>query len=1058
MKAQALNQFFKFITAAGVAAGVFNGQAAMPISPGLSPVTASVSGAGYSHSPVFSADGRWLAFVSQANNLVTNDDLGQGLDVFVRDLLANQTILVSLNTNALGGGNLDSGAPSLSADGNWVAFESAADNLVANDTNRASDVFVRDLAQGITRLASVDVTGGFSAAGNSVAPLISADGRWVVFESTATNLVNASFTTNWVQVYARDLQNGVTHLVSVNQASAGPGAGIAESPSISADARWVAFASTATNLTAGVTNRLGEIYLRDLATGTTWWSSSNAAPYFSESTNGYRCLNPVLSRNGEKLAYKALIPRTKVVLVFLHDLHNGSTTCVASNSLDTTWPELSADGRFLACEEATNVMVWDAALQTSRLVSVNQDGQMPANGHSKAPVLSADGRLAVFLSSATDLIVTNPPDTNQIFQVYACSLESNRTWLVSATPAGEPSCDSLEFLLPAISPDNRVVAFESEDSRLVANDRNHATDVFLRNLSDNTTALVSSVQQFRIARTGTGLCHAHPLGLSADGRSVLISSSDNTVVPDDDDLQQDLYWLDLSSRRGARLPVATNAVLPYASLANPVLSDNGQRAAFLRRDPRTWGFHGYVFDSQENATSLFNLDAGGAAAASAFPAIGYDWSMSLSSDGRFLAFAAAGNDLAPGMDSAGFKQILLRDLVAGTNLLLTHSVSNPLRGGYGDSSNPLFSPDGRWLFFYSRALDLVSPAAPYGTRLWTYDFRDQSFRAVARAYTLTGAAFSANSHYVVFSATQYSGDLTFQVYRHDLLATNPVPLSVATNARNPDVSADGQLVVYEASWASGQASDIHLKDLVSGNVELINVSLDGVTTGNGGAFLPQISLDGRFVVFASSASNLAPNDHNDATDIFLRDRALGLTYLLSANPRTGASGNRVSHSPVMSADGGTVIFASWAADLIDGDYNDTQDIFVLRLANGDSDADGLDDAWELAYFGDLSHDGSSDADHDGLTDRHELRAGTDPTNEGSVLRALVLAPVGGPQTTLIWPAAQSRQYQVQFKRSLADPGWSALETTVTASGNTARATDDQGGLDAARFYRILVLP
>src|SRR5262249_34495996 len=147
--------------------------------------------------PSFSADGRFVVFVSQAKNLVGNDDLAPFLDVFVRDLAGSNTILASVNLSGTGGGNADANFPSVSSNGQFVAFASAASNLVNNDTNDAPDIFVQDLVMGVTKLVSVDVLGASSAAilspwsrqqlsGN---PVISSDGRWVIFESFATNLV-----------------------------------------------------------------------------------------------------------------------------------------------------------------------------------------------------------------------------------------------------------------------------------------------------------------------------------------------------------------------------------------------------------------------------------------------------------------------------------------------------------------------------------------------------------------------------------------------------------------------------------------------------------------------------------------------------------------------------------------------------------------------------------------------------------------------------------------------------------------------------------------------------
>jgi hypothetical protein len=144
--------------------------AAMPVSLATTPAQPSHSAAGNSYNPSFSADGRYLVFVSQANNLVTNDNMGLSLDVFVRDPYNQRTILVSVNTNGVGGGNFDANYPSISSNGQWVAFASAASNLVPNDTNELSDIFVRDIVNGITRLASVDVSGAGSANGKSSAP------------------------------------------------------------------------------------------------------------------------------------------------------------------------------------------------------------------------------------------------------------------------------------------------------------------------------------------------------------------------------------------------------------------------------------------------------------------------------------------------------------------------------------------------------------------------------------------------------------------------------------------------------------------------------------------------------------------------------------------------------------------------------------------------------------------------------------------------------------------------------------------------------------------------
>src|SRR5258705_4880942 len=150
-----------------------------------------VSGAGNSLSPVMTPDGRFAAFASHANNLVTNDDLRPHLDVFVRDRTLSHTSLVSVNLAGIGGGDGDSGYPLISTNGQFVVFASEAANLIPNDTNRVSDIFLRDLASGATHLVSARPDGQVGAASSLVAspfngsskPVMTPDARWIAFES-----------------------------------------------------------------------------------------------------------------------------------------------------------------------------------------------------------------------------------------------------------------------------------------------------------------------------------------------------------------------------------------------------------------------------------------------------------------------------------------------------------------------------------------------------------------------------------------------------------------------------------------------------------------------------------------------------------------------------------------------------------------------------------------------------------------------------------------------------------------------------------------------------------
>src|SRR5262245_43107720 len=163
-----------------------------------------------------SADGRYLAFRSLATNLVPGDTNGIG-DLFVRDLLAGTTERVSLDSGGVEA-NGESYEAVLSADGRFVAFRSIASNLVPGDTNAKYDVFVRDLLTGVTERVSVD-SGSCEADDDSIRPAISADGRYVAFESRATTLV-AGDTNMAVDVFVRDRQLGTTVRVSVDSGGA----------------------------------------------------------------------------------------------------------------------------------------------------------------------------------------------------------------------------------------------------------------------------------------------------------------------------------------------------------------------------------------------------------------------------------------------------------------------------------------------------------------------------------------------------------------------------------------------------------------------------------------------------------------------------------------------------------------------------------------------------------------------------------------------------------------------------------------------------------------------
>jgi Tol biopolymer transport system component len=384
-----------------------------------------------SFGPALSGDGRFVVFASHATNLVPHDANGTE-DVFLRDRLYHTTLLVSLGASGLQG-NGESLQASVSADGRTVVFQSFATNLVPGDTNGAWDIFVRDMLLGTTRRVSVGPS-GVQADGGSGYATISADGRRVAFQSSATNLV-AGDTNGEPDVFVHDLVDGTTVRASLDSGGAERFAQSGD-PALSGDGRYVAFDSSA-RLVPEDTNRDVDVYVRDLVSGTIVLASVDSAGVQADES----AENPRLSADGRYVAFLSyannLAPgdTNDFTDVFVHDLVGGSTVMatVATNGDHadalTTQFAFSADGRYVAFRtEADNlvpgdtngvsdVFVHDLVLEHTERVSVASDGRQ-ANGSGGPPAFSADGRSVAFSSDATDLV---HGDTNGAVDVFVRS-------------------------------------------------------------------------------------------------------------------------------------------------------------------------------------------------------------------------------------------------------------------------------------------------------------------------------------------------------------------------------------------------------------------------------------------------------------------------------------------------------------------------------------------------------------------------------------------------------------------------------------------------------------
>jgi hypothetical protein len=256
-----------------------------------------------STAPSINASGRFVAFGSRATDLVAQSAGGSLDDVFVRDLKTGTTTLVSVNLAGTAGGNGDSIFPRISQDGRFVGFTSFAADLAPNDGGGSTRVFLRDLKKGTTALVSVNSAGTGNGNAGSGEPAISAGGRFVAFNSSATDLVTLKTSSLTADVFVRDMKTGTTRLVSVNLAGTDGGNGDSLSPAISADGRYVLFSSHATDLVANGGSGRSQIYVRDLKKGTTTLVSVNQDGTGPASGQSYLDADPCFTPNGKFAAF-----------------------------------------------------------------------------------------------------------------------------------------------------------------------------------------------------------------------------------------------------------------------------------------------------------------------------------------------------------------------------------------------------------------------------------------------------------------------------------------------------------------------------------------------------------------------------------------------------------------------------------------------------------------------------------------------------------------------------------------------------------------------------------
>ena len=415
---------------------------------GVPYITSRISSAGVSSEPEISANARFIVFQSNADNLVAVDTNNEQ-DVFVYNQVTDTTSNISLSSTGTQGNDVSEN-PDISGDGNFIVFASLASNLDASDTNLSKDIFIHDQSGATTTKISL-ANDSSEADGDSSNPAVSADGRYVVFESAATNLVGGDNNGN-TDIFLYDSNSGLINLITTNSD------GSSTTPDISADGRYVAFESSATNLVTGLLddNGANDIFIYEIATGITTLVSTDSISNLADNDS----FRPAISADGRYIAFDSL----------------------ASNLVSTDTNSVS------------DVFVHDRLLNETTRMSIDSFST-EANGSSINAAISANGDFVSFESTADDLV---PSDSNNVTDIFVHNRLASTTERMSVVSFSGNEADQ-DSTKPSINFNGRDIAFASSATDLVSNDSNNKEDVFL---SHNPT--ISSVQYLIVTSKGTG--------------------------------------------------------------------------------------------------------------------------------------------------------------------------------------------------------------------------------------------------------------------------------------------------------------------------------------------------------------------------------------------------------------------------------------------------------------------------------------------------------------------------------------------------------------------------
>lgn len=871
-----------------------------------------------------SRDGRYVAFATQAANLVP-EDTDDDEDVYVRDTVAGTTTLISPGDGdpSVPGSRGSGSRPSISDDGRRVAFLSYRGAIDPNDGNGDTDVYVYDFGESAGQVPTVDGdetttlasrpsgTGAAAPAPSEgvefLPPEISGNGNAVAFLSNDNALDPArdndggSGAANR-DVFVRDLTTDTTELVSRDGATDANDA--TYSPSIDFDGSHVGFETQADNL-PGDMNADRDIFVHDRGDGSLTLVNRDD----SGAKSNAEAFEPELSDSGEEIAFVTFATGLDdqgadtdgFLDIYLRDVSAGTTELISrasgasgakADGAHSQAPSISGDGRRVAfLSKAANlepgsgapgdpadnhIYIRDRAADTTQLESrtAGIDGEL-INNDAIAPAISANGNNVAFSTRATNL---DPSDDDAIGDAYIRNVVSGEVELVTQAPPADPVNGNGESQDASISADGSLVAFTSAADNLHPEATNGRSHVFVRDLASGETIFVSRATG---ADGEQGEFTSRNPSISADGRYVAFESeSDNLGGNDGVSHNSDIYLRDLQAGTTQLVSYSDGDANIAAEAYDPDISADGQRISFAsdsgdyhsQAGPTS---HVYVRDRGSQDTLLATRPNGPpSGVATNGPAFG----SAISDDGSAVAFNSVATNLVAGSQSGS--QAYVRRLDANRTELASRASGNS--GAVANDSvvgPPSISADGARVAFSTDATNLHPDDASSNVDVFVRDTEANQTLLASRASNGDRAnrgASSANSQDAAIS-----GDGTFVAFQSD--GTNLDP-----------GATDGN-------------SDVFHRDLVTGTTTLAS-RRDGANgaEGNNGATEPVISEHGRFVAFDTGSTNLDAADNDTSEDVYRRD-VLGPDNVapnttINSGPANGTVAQRRSYQFTFTAD------------------------------------------------------------------------------------------------------------------------------------------------------------